>query len=99
MAKLAVHKDGTCSVAEMRNIIEMYHYLKKHLSSHTVEISDNTIIAKRLIKTRSFASFKLTYLKNINEISYRGMTNNSCTLRFKNDEDLICQLGSVARLN
>lgn len=80
----------------MKNINEMYEYLKEHIKSHSFEIVDNSIIAKRNYKSRSFASFKLTYLKKSNEISFKNTSFESHTLRFANEEYLISHLGCVA---
>lgn len=80
----------------MRNINEMYTYLKENLTSHTLEIKNNIIIAKKKQHSGRFSSFKLRYLKQSNEVSYKSTSYSSITLKFNNDKDLICQLGSVA---
>lgn len=80
----------------MKNINEMYEYLKEHVKSHSFEIADNNIVAKRNYKSRSFASFKLTYLKKSNQIAFKNISFESYTLRFSNEKELLCQLGSVA---
>jgi hypothetical protein len=83
----------------MRNLTEMYEILKDNINSHTITLEGNTIIAKRKIKIRSFSNFKITYLKNGNEISYKNTSYDSYTLRFTNDQDLFCQLGSVSDMS
>jgi hypothetical protein len=82
----------------MRSLIEMYRVLIDNVKSHTFDIEGNSIIAKRKIKSRSFSSFKITYLKN-GEISYKSTSYDSFTLRFSNDQDMFCLSGSVSDLS
>lgn len=82
----------------MRSLIEMYRFLIDNVKSHIFDIEGNSIIAKRRIKSRSFSSFKITYLKN-GEISYKSTSYGSFTLRFSDEQDLFCQLGAVSDLS
>lgn len=80
----------------MRNQIEMYNYLKDVITSHSISIEDNKIIAKRKYRIGdSFASFIITYLKN-GKISVKCTSYPSKTLRFNNDNDLINHLGCMS---
>lgn len=80
----------------MRNQIEMYNYLKDIITSHSISMKGNKIIAKRKYKIGdSFASFIISYLKN-GEASVKCTSYPSRTLRFNNDDDLICHLGCMA---
>lgn len=74
---------------------EMFGFLKENLSSHSVEIQENKIIAKRLINSRSFASFKLTFKKN-GTVSL--LTTGGRTLNYSDVNDLFCVMGSFSSL-
>ncbi len=78
----------------MMNQTEMFNYLKKNLTSHTVEMEGNKILGKRLIKSRSFSNFKITFLKNKNEVSIT--TYHGRTLRYNNHDDLFCLMGAFS---
>ena len=81
----------------MRNQSEMFNYLKELLTSHTLEVKNNTIIGKRkYIIGDSFSSFIITYLKNNNSVSVRSTSYKGNTMRYNNDDDIICLLGSMA---
>ena len=83
----------------MRTQKEMFDYLKENLTSHTVQMKNNTIVAKRKFRIGdSFSSFILTYLKNSNQVSVRSTSYKGITIRYSNDNDMFCQLGSMANI-
>ena len=81
----------------MRTQIEMYDYLKENVSSHNLKITDNVIVGKKRIKSRSFSSFKITYLKN-GEVSIKSTSYPSRTIRYSNEKDLFCHMGSFSNI-
>lgn len=79
----------------MKTQQEMFNYLKENLISHKVTVKDNKIIAKRKYKIGdSFSSFRITYLKN-DGVSIKGTSYPCRTMRYDNDEDLLCLIGSM----
>lgn len=64
----------------------MYAYLTGNVTSHDVTIEGNKIIGKRLIKTSSFRSFTITFLKCGKEVSI--VTSRGRTIRFDDEQDL-----------
>lgn len=80
----------------MRSIQEMFQWLKDNVTSHDFEMTNKSIIGKRKYKTRSFSNFRLTYLTKSNEVSCKALSYASNTIRFSNDDDLICHLGCMA---
>jgi len=75
---------------------EMYRYLKENVPSHKIKMEGNKILGKRLIKSRSFSSFKITFLKNEDEVSIT--TYHGRTLRYKDEQDLFCLMGSFTQI-
>lgn len=75
---------------------EMVNYLHNNISSHKIEVEENKILGERIIKSSSFSNFKITFLKNKDEVSittYKGRT-----LRFGNKEDLFCLMGAFSHI-
>jgi hypothetical protein len=70
--------------------LEMFIFLKENLPSHNVEIEGNKIVGKRLINSRSFASFKITFLKNG---MYSVKATRGRTIRYDNVLDLFNLMG------
>lgn len=76
-------------------INEMFQYLNKNIHSHVVEIDGNKIIGERLIKSRSFSNFKITFLKS-GEVSIT--TFHGRTLKYNNEQDLFNMMGAFTQL-
>lgn len=79
----------------MKNQQELFQYLKDNINSHTLEIKGNMITGKRLYKTRSFSNFKITFLKNSNEVSIKNTSHKSYTMRFTDEGYLLCHMGCM----
>ncbi len=80
----------------MRTQKEMFDYLKVNLPFHTVNMKNNTIIAKRNFRiSDSFSSFIIRYLKKGNQVSIKNISYPSYTKRYDNDEDLFCLMGAM----
>jgi hypothetical protein len=76
----------------MRNQLQMLNYLGENIPSHEFKAQKNKIIAKRLIKTDSFASFKITFLKN----GQLSLNIGRWTKRYNNEIDLYTTLNGVS---
>ncbi|MGN7300422.1 hypothetical protein [Ferdinandcohnia sp. SAFN-114] len=70
----------------MKTQQQMFSFLQRTLLSHDVELVGNKIKAKKLLKSRSFSSFKLTYLKNGQEVSLNA---GKYTKRYTSDDELL----------
>lgn len=78
----------------MRNQIQMLGFLNENISSHEFKSGNNKIYGKKLIGSRSFCNFTITFLKNVKDqisLSMQGVTK-----RYKDENELIRVLGSVA---
>lgn len=78
----------------MMNQNEMFEYLQGRCVYHHITMEGNKIKGKRLIVSRSFNSFTITFLNNSDEISIKA--GRGRTLKFSNQDDLFCFMGSFS---
>lgn len=76
----------------IRPIIELALHLSK-LPCHEIRIENNVIKAKSLIRTSSFPSFQIRYLKN-GRVSVTATSGR--TISYDSEERLMNALGSMA---
>ena len=77
---------------------ELLELLNSTIKSHEIRSEGNKIIAKRLIQSRNFANFTITYLKNSHGVISLAIPGGR-TLRYNNTQDLLIALGSVSYSN
>jgi len=79
----------------MRSQTQMLSFLDENLLYHEVKTKGNKIICRRTVNSRSFSSFKLTFLKT-GEVS---LNVRSYTERFTSESDMFNFMGAFAFLN
>lgn len=80
----------------MRNQIQMIHFLTENIATHEFQSKGNKTYGRKLIGSRSFKNFTLTFFKS-GEVSLSGSGFN--TLRYNNENKLIAGLGSMVSFN